>query len=222
MVYDARLRRLPRQSRGERRINLILDAAEELFGELGYDATTTNAIAARANTSIGSLYQYFPNKEAIVVALVARFLERMREAFDDALRDADTRPGVPVGELLDDVLDPLLALHARRSRLLQVCFNLPANGELAPAAQALTEEIIARLDALVAQREPWLDAARRRLHVTIVVEVVKGLLPLTATADGTQRPEVIAEMKRLLRAYLVAVRAEANDHVRGECPDSLA
>lgn len=208
MSTESPLRRLPQQSRGQRRINLILDAAEALFAEIGYDATTTNAIAARANTAIGSLYQYFPNKEAIVAALVTRFLEQMRLAFDEALRGADTQPGAPVGELLDRVLDPLLRLHARRSALLTVCFRLPQHdAELAPAAQALTQEIISRLDAVVAQREPWLDAAKRRLHVTIVVEVVKGLLPLTAAPDGTQRPEVIAELKRLLRAYMATMRA---------------
>lgn len=211
MPTGSPLRRLPQQSRGQRRINLILDAAEALFAEIGYEATTTNAIATRANTAIGSLYQYFPNKEAIEAALVARFQEQMRAAFDEALRGADTRPGAPVGELLDRVLDPLLHLHARRSALLQMCFRLPRQD----GAQALTDEIITRLDALVAQREPWLDPARRRLHVTIVVEVVKGLLPLTATADGTQRPEVIAELKRLLRAYMAAIRAEAGEQHTG-------
>lgn len=208
VTQEPALRRTPRQSRGQRRIALILDAAERLFAEHGYDTVTTNAIAARAGTAIGSLYQYFPNKEAILVALVARFQEQMRAAFDAALDSAERESLDPLGALLDRVLDPLLALHARRAPLLHVFFRLPRMGEPASAAAQLTEEIIGRLDGLVAARVPWMDPAKRRLHVLMVVEAVKGLLPLTANADGTQRPEVIAELKRMLRAYMSVVLAE--------------
>jgi AcrR family transcriptional regulator len=54
------MRRAPRRVRGQQRGNIILDAAEQLFAEAGYEAATTNEIAARASTSIGSLYQSAP------------------------------------------------------------------------------------------------------------------------------------------------------------------
>src|SRR6266542_6598743 len=58
-----------RQARGERRIAQLLDAAGEVFATVGYAAATTNAIAAQAGVSPGTLYQFFPNKQAMAEAL---------------------------------------------------------------------------------------------------------------------------------------------------------
>ena len=209
MAEPVPLRRLPQQSRGQQRITTILDAAEQLFAEVSYDAATTNAIAARAHTAIGSLYQFFPNKEAILRALVARFLEQMNAAFDAALAEVDASSITSTDALIDRILDPLLALQAQRAGILHVFFSLRRAGASSEAAQALIAEIVSRLDALVAVREPWIDPARRHLYVQIVVEVVRALLPLTIAPDGTQRPEVVAEIKRLLRAYMNAARTDA-------------
>jgi AcrR family transcriptional regulator len=207
--HPSPLRRAPRQSRGQRRIALILDAAEALFAEAGYEATTTNAIAARAETAIGSLYQFFPNKEAIVRALVARFLDQMRAAFDAAVPDPAALARVPLARLIDRVVDPLVALHARRAGILRVYFTLPRTGELAGTAQAVHEAIIVRLEAIVAAREPWVAAADQRRRLEVVVEIFKALLPLTADAGGAPRPEMVAELKRAIRAYLEAALADA-------------
>jgi AcrR family transcriptional regulator len=69
-------RRKPRQVRAELTRQRILTAAAHVFAEHGYAAGTTNRIAERARISIGSLYQYFPNKDAILAALLVRHLDR--------------------------------------------------------------------------------------------------------------------------------------------------
>src|SRR3569833_2023390 len=69
-------RKQPRQVRAELTRQRILTAAAHVFAEHGYAAGTTNRIAERARISIGSLYQYFPNKDAILAALLARHLDR--------------------------------------------------------------------------------------------------------------------------------------------------
>ena len=75
-MADGRIQAAPkRQARGEARIDQILIAAAECFGEHGYEATTTNRIAARAGISPGSLYQFFKNKEDIAHALATRYTE---------------------------------------------------------------------------------------------------------------------------------------------------
>ena len=75
---DRRLqpRRKPRQVRAELTRERILAAAAHVFAEHGYAAGTTNRIAERARISIGSLYQYFPNKDAILAALLVRHIDR--------------------------------------------------------------------------------------------------------------------------------------------------
>jgi len=72
-------RRLPRQQRGERRVAELLDAAAAIIAETGYDAATMSAIALRAHASIGSLYQFFPNKAAITQALRIRYSRQFDE-----------------------------------------------------------------------------------------------------------------------------------------------
>src|SRR5438874_1475180 len=82
MIMVEQPTRQPKQERGKRRVALILDAAAEVFADLGYEATTTIKIAERANISVGSLYQFFPNKDAIVRELVDRYVGLVRLWFE--------------------------------------------------------------------------------------------------------------------------------------------
>ena len=203
MIPDNPLRRRPRQPRGQRRIEAILDAAERVFAVMGYEATSTNQIAAEAHTSIGSLYQFFPNKEAILRALVARSQEQMREVLEGVFA-SDPQDELSPDQLLDRLLDPLVALYARGYRMLALFVALPRIGDGAQAGEPLVEEIIWRLDARLARRMPGLSAERRELSVRMIVETVRALMPLMTTAEGQVRPEAVTELKRMLRAYIAA------------------
>ena len=68
----------PKRERGKQRVAALIDAGAELFAEKGYEATTMTEIATRAGAAIGSLYQFFPSKEALAEALFNRFAERAR------------------------------------------------------------------------------------------------------------------------------------------------
>lgn len=73
----------PSQARGQERVRLILIAALDLFKERGFEEVTTNDIAERAEIPIGSLYRYYPNKEAIIVALTELYAEDVGEIFQN-------------------------------------------------------------------------------------------------------------------------------------------
>ena len=73
-------RKKPRQSRSQATVDVILDAAARIFVETGFAAATTNAIAERAGVSVGSLYQYFPNKLALLAALKERHVLQLKTA----------------------------------------------------------------------------------------------------------------------------------------------
>jgi AcrR family transcriptional regulator len=73
------IRRKPHQARSQERVNRILDVAEALFVAQGYAATTTNEIAKQAQVPIGSLYQFFSDKKAIVQALTVRYNQLFHE-----------------------------------------------------------------------------------------------------------------------------------------------
>ena len=109
------LRRVPQQGRGARRIAQILDAAAEVIGEVGYDGATTSLIAARAHTAIGSLYQFFPNKDAIVQGLLERYRADLRDLHSQLLTpDLAT---LPLTELLDRIIDPFDGFRVGPTRL---------------------------------------------------------------------------------------------------------
>lgn len=82
-------RKAPSQERAEVTVQSLLDATAAEILEGGYDRMSTNKIAKRAGVSVGSLYQYFPNKEAIVVALRRRSADRERENVRAAMADLD-------------------------------------------------------------------------------------------------------------------------------------
>ena len=84
-------RKLPRQSRSKVTVQAILDACAETLARRGYGGLTTHAIATRAGVSVGTLYQYFPNRDAVAGALVIRAMERLLAAMQQALAECVAR-----------------------------------------------------------------------------------------------------------------------------------
>jgi AcrR family transcriptional regulator len=200
MSKTGTLRRVPRQARARRRIDVILDAAAAEFAEVGFETTTTNAIARRAGTSIGSLYQFFPNKEAILEALAGRYEAQLR-ALHDAILNEETA-SLPMPEIYDRVIQGLADFHATHPGFRPLFYGSATAGRLAAAADRLRQECINRVDAMIAHRHPELEPRRRRLYATMNVDVVKVLLPLSESGDAAFRQQVLEEIKRLLLAHM--------------------
>jgi AcrR family transcriptional regulator len=201
MPEKGTLRREPRQGRGARRVERILDAAAAVFAEQGYEATTTNAIAARAETSIGSLYQFFPNKEAIGHALARRYLDQLQAVYAHVLDD--TALSLPLDSLLDRIIDTLAAFYAAHPGFGPIFSATEGSAELRSAAQTLQDNVVRRAEEILTSSIPDLSPARRRLHATLIAGVIRALLPLTVAEDGSPREDVIAELKRMLTVYIV-------------------
>jgi AcrR family transcriptional regulator len=203
------LRRLPRQERGRRRIDRILDAADGVFARVGYESATTNAIAREAKTSIGSVYQFFPNKETILHALAARYQEKLRAVHNSTLgKDTDH---MPLPALYDRIIGGLAQFHADHPGFQHLFYGATASPHLAAAAAELTQECIARVDTLMARRMPALDPQRRRLYATLNVEVIKALLPLANTGDAAYREMMLGEIKNLLLGHMRQVMGDAGE-----------
>jgi AcrR family transcriptional regulator len=207
MARKKGLRREPQQARGRRRIDRLLDAAAAVFAKVGYEAATTNAIARQADTSIGSLYQFFPNKEAILEALVARYEGQLRAVHDAVLNEETAR--LPLPEIYDRIIDALAGFHAANPGFRPLFYGSTTSPQLAAAAARLHRECVGRVEAMLAVRHPTLDPARRFLYATINVEVIKALLPLSESGDAAFRALVLAEIKRLLLAHVSQVMGPA-------------
>jgi AcrR family transcriptional regulator len=109
-------RKPPRQDRSKTTVETILEAAIDLLGTKGYARTSTNRIAARAGVSVGSLYQYFPHKDAIVAAIFERHAQGIERVVTEAMIDL-RREDVPVREAIRRMLEAFRALHDADPRL---------------------------------------------------------------------------------------------------------
>jgi AcrR family transcriptional regulator len=201
------VRSAPKQPRSQKRVDLILDTAAELFAEVGYESTTTNAIAERAGVSIGSLYRYFPDKETILRAWANRYSEQICALYDQAF--ADDASALPLPALLDRLVDPFLDLYIGCPVYTHILLGADVSTDIAAVNQAMEEEIIGRTAEVFRCVAPHLTEARARLTATVCKACVKGLISLvTASNDKKFRSQVTAEIKRMLAAYLEPIFRE--------------
>jgi AcrR family transcriptional regulator len=166
---QARPRKLPSQERSREMFEAILEAAAQVFVELGYAKATTNKIAEAAGISVGSLYQYFPSKDAIAVELLRRYRLKVLGVVGSALGRVNER-GLEkvVYELVDALLraegiDPTL-----QRVLIEAVLRTGARAEVLGFEERL-EEVVA--DQLRAAKT---GVAERDLRVAsfLVVRVV--------------------------------------------------
>lgn len=206
MPRKSTLRRQPVQQRGQQRIDRLLTAADALFAEVGYEQATTNAIAARAGTSIGSLYQFFDDKRAILEALAQRYRDQLHAVHDAVLTPENAQ--LPLPEIYDRILRALADFHARNRGFRPLFYGSATSSELSSAGEALREECIGRVEQMMALRVPKLAPDRRRLLATINVEVIRALLPLSESGDEEFRQTMIGEIKRMLLGYMAGEMPE--------------
>src|SRR5712691_11716215 len=188
-----------RQARGQQRIELILDISAQVFAEVGFEAATTNAISARAGISPGSLYQFFPNKDAIAEALADRFVERLRTT--EAIFGPEIE-FLPLDDLIDHVVDPLVTFHVSHPGFQALFSGSIVSPRLAGATQSFLQAVVRRAEAMFAVRAPGLSPERRARCARVSVELIRALLPLVVAADPAERDAMITEVKAAQRDYL--------------------
>ncbi|MGW6918038.1 TetR/AcrR family transcriptional regulator [Kitasatospora sp. NPDC054939] len=196
-----------RQARGERRMADILDASAVVFAASGYEKATTIAIAQQAGISPGSLYQFFPNKEAIAQALADRFTAQLLAAHRDAFGDAPGAEG-SLDDLLDRMVDPIVAFNVANPgfKALFARPDMPAG--LTDAVRPAQEALVGRVEAVVAARAPRLPDPDRARTARVAIQLFQAMIPLVVAApEGGERAAMTRELKRALHGYLGPVFA---------------
>ena len=197
---EARARRVPTQERSRKRVEAILDAAAVVFAKEGFEAATMEAIADRAETSIGSLYQFFPNKLAVFEALAGRSLERARGQVD-ALLDEGGK-GLSWRALVDATIDRFALLRETDQDFRAMLVNFQLYGVYAEADMALHRYVIERVTVMVRRYAPGLAATQRRVVATLIVEVISALLLHAQREEPPFAKKLLEEIKTLLHRYL--------------------
>jgi AcrR family transcriptional regulator len=200
-MTETTMRKAPQQQRSQRRIDAILDAAEEVLLESGFGALTTNAVAARADVPIGSLYQFFPNKEAVVASLADRYLRCMRVALE--LVRAPGGADLSIGEWIDGAIDGLAQTNALNPAFHVLFCDAGISPELAQADAVLQCETFNGVVQALASRAPHLPEDQVRRYAIISIALVKAILPIAK--DAVDASAVLGDAKGILRAYLEPV-----------------
>src|SRR5580700_9031418 len=154
-------RRVPQQARAERTVAGLLDAAAAVIAEVGYEAATLTAVATRAGASIGSLYQYFPDKPAVARALAERYGAEIADAWAPLVAEAKS---LTVHQLVDRMFDTVLKFHAARPAFLTL--SAAADYRQTKMARGRLRSLVA---ALLRARQPRLTVAEsaRMAEVTV-------------------------------------------------------
>lgn len=165
-------RRVPKQARSIRRYNHILDTAARLFEEKGVDQVSTNHIAAEAEVSIGSLYQFFPNKEAILEGLVARYMQDFEAVFPQEIDRA-----APIETVIRHVLTQFVSFNRQNKGFQTILVGLEGTSNAGTEAE-MTALIIGNIDRVLAAYYPTLAPDRRKLCATVSLSLVAGMMPV--------------------------------------------
>ncbi|MGI4902817.1 MAG: TetR/AcrR family transcriptional regulator [Janthinobacterium lividum] len=175
----------------------LLEAAAEIIAEVGYEAATMTAIAERAGASIGAVYQYFPNKEAVVRALRSQYGMEMEARWAPLTREAER---LSTEELVDRIFVVLTDFIDFRPAFVAL-LSAPLSYSRDPAARIRLREHFAEL---FRKRNSALTPAEAFRVANVTMQIVKGLNPLYAEAKPRERQEVLREFKLALSAYLIA------------------
>lgn len=200
-ISEVPLRRQPQQARGQQRIHKILDAAERIFANVGYDNATTNAIAAQAETSIGSLYQFFPNKEAILKAVVLRYLEEMRALFNQNLTP-ESLETLSLSQFLERIIYGLAQLRESHAGFRPIFFATQVSPEVIENTIELKQEIMQRINLLLALRNPALSEQQCTICSRTCVAIFQSLMSLAMDLQGQERADQLNELRTVLLYYL--------------------
>jgi AcrR family transcriptional regulator len=201
------LRRMPVQQRSAKRVEQMLSACAELIEEVGYDGVTTTLIAERAGVAVGSLYQFFPDKRAVVRELTRRNFERFMSAVTERLADGDL---VHWWDVVDSLFDVYLAMHREVPGFSRVHFGDVVDVRLLDEERDNNTVLADELTKVVADRTSS-SPEEISLPIAIAVEAADSVLRMAFRHDPHGDQRIVDEVKLLVRSYLAIRLGDKTD-----------
>ena len=163
----SRPRRKPGQARSSEKVEWILEGATRVFDQQGLRGTT-NLIAAEAGVSVGTLYEYFPNKQALLEALAERHLEDALTRVNRLVDGWRLHPPSLVDALIGDVVDAIIDTHVSHPSLHRLLAGLaPAYPAVTRRAMDLQKRLLAAMSSETVRLQPDLADADRRVRLIV-------------------------------------------------------
>ena len=188
----SRCSKVPTQERGERRVANLLGAAEQLFATTGYEATTMVGIAQLADASIGSLYQFFPNKESIGSALLLEYSNELSDQLDSWKANLPSTPREFGEDLITTVFD-----YVSQRPACHVLAEIPT----VPKADGL-EKLWASVQGVLSTFAPGRNDAELSAIALAASLMARATLQASRMVDSKRSASMLREMQRALGCYL--------------------
>lgn len=195
------MRKEPRQARSRATVDVIVSAGAHVLGDRGWAGFTTNEVADVAGVSIGSIYQYFPDKLALIDAVRRRHLDDVMAV----MRDVSERGRTP-RQLVDDLVGGMIAAHSIHPALHRVLLDeVPGHASARSAHRVFEAEYLERYRALIAMYGRVQDAAAEQV-VQVLSAAVEGVIHGAARRGTLKSPALKRELVLLIHAYLLQAR----------------
>lgn len=192
------LRRKPVQQRSAQRVERMLEACASLIEELGYDGVTTTLIAERAGVAVGSLYQFFPDKRAVVQALTLRNLERFMA---NVVQRFDSAELEHWWDAVDSMFDAYVEMHRTVPAFSRLHFGDVVDTRLLDEGKDNNAVIAEGLAALISERFGR-SMEELQLPVAVAIEAADGVLKFAFRRNDRGDQVVVDEAKALIKGYL--------------------
>jgi len=194
-VFDPKRKR---NARGEQRQTDLLRAAAAVFGRLGYHETTTNAIALEAGVSPASLYQFFPNKQAVASALAAKYARQMA----DAERKLDPEYALSFNDAIHDLIDLCIRFNREHPEFHTLVMDAPLSDAARDEKQALGQVFVDFIAERLRGERPELSRVEASHHGHVALMIFRGILDELVTATRNSRPRLQQAMYDAIFRYL--------------------
>lgn len=200
MADAATIRREPTQARAKARVERILAAASELIAETGSDAVRMSDIAERACVPIGSLYQYFPDKAAMLRTLALRFMDRVREGLRDGLAEIGGAREALVR--VDDILRGYYETFVNEPAVRDVWSGTQSDKELQALDIEDSRENAVIFFGALKHLVPKRDQARFETACFLLMQLSGAAVRLAIAVDRKEGDRLMAEYRSMVRREL--------------------
>jgi AcrR family transcriptional regulator len=197
-ISSISVRVAPQQERSARRFAGFLDAAAELFAEVGYEAATMTAIAERSGSSIGALYNYFPDKQSVAFTLLNRYSQELEAHWKPLMQQVKA---LTHAEFADTFIERITEFVQKRPAFLKL-LAAPIRFRRDSAARKASRVRIANA---FQEKNPLLSNEEALLTANVTLQMVKGMMTLYGESEPKAKGLVVAEFKKVLTMYLGSV-----------------
>ncbi len=198
---DVSPRKQPTQERARTTVEAVLAAAAQILETTGFDKTTTNKIAEKAGISIGSLYQYFPNKESLASAMSEAIVKKHASRVEKKISDLR---GQSIDSLLGALITEVVSLYLGNIKMLRIIAKLLPRVNLIPYVVETRKRIVQLIAGELLSRKDEIRLIDTQLASYVIVNAVMGVFMMIMSDESTNfdQGELTAEILHMTKKYL--------------------